>query len=243
MKASAPLLIRKNPLARRISLRLDARGGHFILTLPQGVSTTKGMEFARSQSDWMERTFVRMPQRLPFLDGAEVPILGVIHQIRHLPDRPARVTPYDDGSGVMSLIVGGPAAGLEIRILNWLRKLAKSELTSRANAFCADLGIQHSGLSVGDPKSRWGSCSSSRALAFSWRLIMTPPEVISYVAAHEVAHLKEMNHSQAFWKIVGDLLPGYTRSRRWLKTHAGDLTRYGPAKELAPSPSLSIISF
>lgn len=243
MKASAPLLIRKNPLARRISLRLDARGGHFVLTLPHGVSASKGMEFARSQSDWMERTFVNIPQRLPFLNGAAVPILGVTHHIRHLPDRPARVTPCDDGGGVMSLIVGGPEAGLEIRILNWLRKLAKSELTNRANAFCAALGVPHKGLSVGDPKSRWGSCSSRRTLAFSWRLIMTPPEVISYVTAHEVAHLKEMNHSQAFWKIVADLNPGYVRSRRWLKTHAGDLARYGPVKALEPSPSLSTISF
>lgn len=229
MSDNAALVVRRSATARRVSLRLDTRGGHFVLTLPRGVSTTAGLDFAHSQKAWMASALKALPQRLSFTHGAEVPLLGVPHRIDHAPEKPARVAAYSGQDG-FTLSVGGPEAGLEIRLQNWLRKQAKTELAARATLFSDRLGIDFGKLSVGDPTSRWGSCSARRGLSFSWRLIMAPAEVMDYVVAHEVAHLREMNHSPAFWRVVAELMPGYEKQRRWLKTHARELGRYGPAK-------------
>jgi hypothetical protein len=234
MSDSAALVIRQSAVARRISLRLDSRGEHFVLTLPRGVSKDAGLDFAERQKDWMASTLEALPKRLPFRHGEEVPLLGIPHRVDHDPAKPARVKAHGNAPSGFTLSVGGPDAGLEIRLQNWLRKQAKAELTARATLFADQLGINFSKVSVGDPKSRWGSCSSRRALAFSWRLIMTPTEVMDYVVAHEVAHLLEMNHSPAFWKVVARLMPDYPKQRRWLKAHAAEIGRYGPAK-IAPS--------
>jgi hypothetical protein len=237
MNDKAALVIKRSTTARRVSLRLDSRGGHFILTLPRGISQAAGLDFARSQQDWMTRALGALPQRLPFLHNTEVPLLGVPHRIDHDPAKPARVAALSCAEG-FTLSVGGPEAGLEIRLLNWLRKQAKAELALRATRFSSQLGLKYGKLSIGDPKSRWGSCSARAGLSFSWRLILTPNDVMDYVVAHEVAHLQEMNHSPAFWKIVRELKPDYEKQRRWLKTNAMELARYGPKKtEAAAAPS------
>lgn len=236
MSDAAALVVKRSATARRVSLRLDTRGGHFVLTLPRGVSQTAGLDFARAQKDWMASALEALPKRLPFRHGAVVPLLGVPHRIDHDPAKPARVVALEGGDGFI-ISVGGPEAGLEIRLTNWLRKQAKAELTARATLCSNRLGISFWTLSVGDPKSRWGSCSARRALAFSWRLILAPAEVMDYVVAHEVAHLAEMNHSPAFWKVVATLMPGYEKHRRWLKANSRELTRYGPLKTAAAGAS------
>ena len=89
------------------------------------------------------------------------------------------------------------------------------------------LGVKVKRLSIRDQSSRWGSCTSAGSLSFSWRLILAPPYVLDYLAAHEVAHLVEMNHSARFWRVVGRVCGHVERAKTWLDTHGNDLHRYG----------------
>ena len=89
------------------------------------------------------------------------------------------------------------------------------------------LGVKVKRISIRDQSSRWGSCTSAGSLSFSWRLILAPPYVLDYLAAHEVAHLVEMNHSARFWRVVGKVCPHTERAKTWLDTHGNDLHRYG----------------
>jgi predicted metal-dependent hydrolase len=123
--------------------------------------------------------------------------------------------------------VSGRAEHLSRRLHDWLRKRAREEILLRAGPMAERIGRDVTVLRLGDPRSRWGSCTSRGALAFSWRLILSPDEVLTYVVAHEVAHLAEMNHSPAFWRLVGDLTSHAGLAKAWLKHHGTELYRYG----------------
>ena len=91
----------------------------------------------------------------------------------------------------------------------------------------ANLGVEIKSISMRSQSTRWGSCSSTGKLNFNWRLILAPPFVLDYVAAHEVAHLLEMNHSRDFWDVVERTLPAMERGREWLRVHGRELMVYG----------------
>jgi len=110
---------------------------------------------------------------------------------------------------------------------DYLKREARRDLQKAAEIYAAKLGVRVKRLSIRDQSSRWGSCTSAGSLSFSWRLILAPPFVLDYLAAHEVAHLVEMNHSPRFWKVVGRICPSQERAKKWLDTCGNDLHRYG----------------
>jgi predicted metal-dependent hydrolase len=166
-----------------------------------------------------------MPEHVAFADGAIVPVLGTPHRIRHLGKRVtgARSVTIADGE----IRVVGRAPHVARRVRDHLIALARQELGRRARALAGRIDRRLTRITVRDTKSRWGSCSASGALAFSWRLILAPEAVLDYVVAHEVAHLAEMNHGPRFWRVVEMLSPGSARQRGWLSRNRARLLRYG----------------
>jgi predicted metal-dependent hydrolase len=111
------------------------------------------------------------------------------------------------------------------RVKAFMKLQARDALAAASDRYAAAVGKSYARLSLRDTRSRWGSCSSQGVLMYSWRLIMAPPQVLDYVAAHEVAHLVEMNHSQAFWDVVEDIFPNHKPCRKWLREHGDKLHR------------------
>lgn len=213
------LTLRRSARARRISLRVSGLDGRVTLTLPPGCAEHEALEFARTKAAWLRQCQSRRPVAAPVGAGTEIPVEGRMLRIVPGPGRVARI----DGD---TLLVPGPADRLPIRLLAWLKKRARDRLADASDRHATALGQGYTRISLRDPRSRWGSCSSRGALMYSWRLILAPPEVLDYVAAHEVAHLAQMNHSPAFWAEVAHLCPGYRDPRRWLRENGATLHRY-----------------
>lgn len=214
-----PVIFRPHPRARKLKLRYDAARDAAIITLPPGTSEKTGLEFALRNRDWLITQKSSFNGHQDILSpGNYLSFLGHDHLILHRPDTSGRVS-CEEGE----IIVGGPAGGFEVRLLNWLKKQARQRLEQQVRDKASQLGVKYHKVRIGDPKTRWGSCSSRGTLSFSWRLIMTPASVFEYVVAHEVAHLKEMNHSPAFWREVDRLVDHSRNSRRWLRRHGPQL--------------------
>jgi hypothetical protein len=208
--------LRRSARARRISLRVSAVDGRVTLTLPRGLPEREALEFARSKQAWLQGHLDGRAPEVQAIPGAQIPVEGQILRIEAGPGK--RVTPVGE-----TLLVPG---GRPVRLQAWLKTLARDRLATASDRYSAMLGRPYTRLTLRDTRSRWGSCSSSAGLSYSWRLIMAPPEVLDYVAAHEVAHLEQMNHSPAFWAVVADLMPDYAAHRGWLRKHGTDLHRY-----------------
>lgn len=210
--------VRRNAKAKRLILRVDSHTGDIKLTLPTYVGLKAAKSFIDRQHDWLlkERNSVAAGRFVE--NGSRLPILGVEHEVIFTGTTPRTVSLTDN-----RLCVGGPVDMAPRRLEKWLRMEAMQLLTERAAVHAATLGLSYSRISIGDMKSRWGSCSSSGTLRFSWRLFMAPNEVLDYVAAHEVAHLGEMNHSEHFWALVERCIPNHKERRRWLKTEGSEL--------------------
>ena len=168
-----------------------------------------------------------MPEAAPFADGATVPLRGVPHRIAHRPGTRGTVWIEAAAGGGSLLCVAGQAPHIDRRIADFLRREARRDLEIASMRFAHELGRAVNRVAVRDQSSRWGSCSTTGVLSFSWRLILAPSDVLEYLAAHEVAHLIEMNHSAKFWRLVQRLCPGHERARAWLDAHGADLHRYG----------------
>jgi len=220
-----PLRVRESARARRITVRIDAGADSVELVLPRRVSLAAGLRFLDARRDWVAAHLAEMPEHVAFVDGAVVPVLGTPHRIRHLGERVpgARIVTIADGE----IRVVGAAPHLARRVRDHLIALARQELGRRARALAARIDRRVTRITVRDTRSRWGSCSASGALAFSWRLILAPEAVLDYVVAHEVAHLAEMNHGPRFWRVVEILAPGSARQRGWLSRNRARLLRYG----------------
>ena len=210
------LSLRRSPRARRISLRISALDGRVTLTLPKGLSERKALDFAREKEAWMRRHLEAQQPEVIAGHGTAIPVEGRIMQIA--PGTGRRVTAQGN-----TLLVPDEAAP---RLQAWLKVLARERLVAASDRYAAALGRPYTRITLRDTRSRWGSCASSGALSYSWRLIMAPPVVLEYVAAHEVAHLAEMNHSTAFWAGVERLMPDYEAPRSWLREHGAGLHRY-----------------
>jgi predicted metal-dependent hydrolase len=218
----ALLTIRISPRARRLALRVDAAARSIELVLPRRASADVAFGFVAAHRGWIAARVAAMPPPLRLVDGATVPLYGVPHRIRHVPDRAAAPVTVAEGE----ILVRGDPAHLPRRVRDHLIALAKHDFAVRSRALAARLGKSVTRVGVRDPKSRWGSCSSKGALSFSWRLVFAPEAVIDYVVAHEVAHLVEMNHSPRFWRVVASLVPDSAAPRSWLKRHRLELLSY-----------------
>ena len=209
--------LRKSARARRLSLRVSRLDGRVTLTLPQYAPRREAIAFLESREGWLRRHLdgltpvqaVAVGRTVP-LYGADVPI--VTGAGRAAVFRAGRIT-----------VPSGKPVGVQVKAL--MRHLARDALVAASDHYAAMIGRHYTRLTLRDTRSRWGSCTRERALMYSWRLVMAPPEVLSYVAAHEVAHLVEMNHQPAFWDVVERLCPDYAVHRQWLRDHGDRLHR------------------
>jgi predicted metal-dependent hydrolase len=211
--------LRRSGRARRYSLRVSGLDGRVTLTLPVRAPEAEALAFAADKAEWLRRHLDRRPGEVRPLPGAHLLFEG-----RETPILPGsgRAVRYEAGA----LLVPGAPARAPARLKAWLVALARQRLEAASAAHGRRIGRRHHSLTLRDTRSRWGSCSSSGGLMYSWRLILAPPEVLDYVAAHEVAHLAEMNHSPAFWAVVRGLCPEYARHRAWLRAEGARLHRY-----------------
>jgi predicted metal-dependent hydrolase len=219
--------IRRHRQARRYTLRIHAATREVVLTIPPRGTLKEARNFAEKHVAWIAARLGRLPQAAPFAHGAVVPLRGEPHTIVHRANARGTVWTERNGHGGRLLCVAGQAPHLKRRIADFLRREAKRELEAASRRFAQMLGVAVQRVSIRDPSSRWGSCSSTGVLSFSWRLILAPGYVLEYLAAHEVAHLIEMNHSARFWRVVRRLVPDHQRAKAWLDAHGADLHRYG----------------
>lgn len=217
----APLKLVVSPRARVMRLRVDRRSGAVVLTVPKRASHRKALEWAAGHRGWIEAQLAQIVPASALHHGAELPIEGEPHRIRWEASAP-RMPRRDAGE----LVVGGPAENLDARILRWLRRHAFEILSRETQEFAAAAGVGVSRVGVGDPASRWGSCSTSGAIRYSWRLILVPDWVRRATVAHEVAHRVHMNHGPDFHALVERLLGADPKpARLWLRRHGAALHR------------------
>jgi predicted metal-dependent hydrolase len=221
--------LRRHRRARRYTLRIAAATREVILTIPPRGTLKEARQFAQKHGGWIAARLTRLPEAVRFADGVRVPLRGVPHRIVHRPGRRGTVWVETNGAEEPLLCVAGQAPHVDRRISDFLRREASRELQAASLRFADALGVRVRRVSVRDQSSRWGSCSSTGVLSYSWRLILAPAFVLDYLAAHEVAHLAEMNHSAKFWRLVHRLCPDHQRAKVWLDVHGGDLHRYGAA--------------
>ena len=219
-----PVQLRRHRLARRYTLRIRAASRAVVLTMPPRGSIREAKAFAERNGGWIAARLKRLPQGIRFADGIEVPLRGVMHRIAHCPR--TRGTVWTEGNGPL-LCVAGDAAHVGRRVRDFLKREAKRDLDAASRRYAAVLGVSIRRVSVRDQTSRWGSCTTGGVLSYSWRLILAPPNVLDYLAAHEVAHLVEMNHSRRFWRLVARICPEWEAAKVWLTAHGNALHRYG----------------
>jgi predicted metal-dependent hydrolase len=224
-----PVEIRRHPAARRMTLRVSRTSRSVIVTVPVSCDLAQAGTFLNSHLDWVRERLGNLPAHIPFADGSVVPLRGTPHVIVEVGPRRsgAVVQSGTTGDGKPALLVSGLADHVPRRLRDWLAAEAGRDLCARVSWHGRNLGLKPGRVTVRDQKSRWGSCSTTRALSFSWRLIMAPSFVLDYVAAHEVAHLAEMNHGPRFWALVERTMPQTAEAKHWLQAYGSDLHRYG----------------
>jgi predicted metal-dependent hydrolase len=226
-----PVEIRRHPAARRMTLRVSRTSRSVIVTVPVSCDLVQAGTFLNTHLDWVRERLGNLPEHIPFSDGSVVPLRGAPHVIVGIGSRRgSRVVELGTSAdGKPALLVSGASDHLGRRLRDWLAAEAGRDLAGRVASHAANLGLKAGRVTVRDQKSRWGSCSSTGSLSFSWRLIMAPAHVLDYVAAHEVAHLAEMNHGPRFWALVRRTMPRTDEAKRWLQKFGSDLHRYGVA--------------
>jgi predicted metal-dependent hydrolase len=217
--------VRLNPRARRMIVKVNPATGEVSVTVPNRRGLGSALDFARREQDWIVRQLAMAPGPVVLAPGAEFPFRGERHLIAGAATGPA---PVWRDKGVVW--VRGEATHAPRRVLDFLKREARKRCEERVLVHAAALGVKPSRITVRDTASRWGSCSTARSLSFSWRLILAPDFVLDYVAAHEVAHLREMNHSPRFWAHVRTLMPTMAQAQAWLRAHGRELQRYAVAK-------------
>jgi predicted metal-dependent hydrolase len=214
-----PLALVRNLRARRYVLRLRPDGSARV-TIPRGGSISEARHFAERQQAWLERQLERHAARprhpKEWLLGTEIYFRGV----------PTRIAVEETGEkgairlGSEVVKVPDPTADLRPALERYLRRLAAKELPPRVLEFAALHQLPVRRITVRNQRSRWGSCSRRGTISLNWRLIQLPDLVRDYICLHELAHLREMNHSARFWREVEHLCPDYETAECWLKQHA-----------------------
>ena len=219
--------LRRHRRARRYTLRIHPTDREAILTMPPRGTLVEAKDFAQLHGGWIAARLGRLPKAAPFQAGTVIPLRGVPHRIVHRAGERGTVWTETRDSGEKILCVAGGADHMDRRVHDFLKREARKDLQKASLAYAADLGVRVRRVSIRDQSSRWGSCTSAGSLSYSWRLILAPPYVLDYLAAHEVAHLVEMNHSPRFWRVVSRICDHVERAKRWLDTYGNDLHRYG----------------
>lgn len=220
------IAVRRRPSARRLTLRVSAATGEVVITLPARSAIATAQRFAASHGGWIAARLARIPERVAFEAGAVVPLRGVPHRVVRRGERSGLTRLETDGlEPVLSVSCGAPHVGRRVRA--FLEAEARGDLLRAVAHYAAKLGQGPTRMTIRDTRSRWGSCTADGALNFSWRLILAPPLVLDYLVAHEMAHLREMNHAPRFWSLLGDLCPEVDAAEAWLKRNGTALHRYG----------------
>lgn len=214
------VLLRRSGRARRLSLRISQLDGRVTLTLPKGVPVRQATQFVAEKADWIAGHVAQVPVELRPMPGDRLPFAG---QEREIVARPRRGVALVDGR--LEVPDTRPET-TPTRLAVFLKQAARERLTEASERFAAEIGRSPGRITLRDTRSRWGSCTAQGNLMYSWRLIMAPPAVLDYVAAHEVAHLVHMDHSPAFWDQVTRLMPEYRTERAWLRNEGATLHRY-----------------
>ena len=213
---------RRSSRARRVSLRIDPRNGAVVVTLPPRAGRPAGMALLMTHADWVANRLAALPEPVRFADGAVVPLAGIDHRITHVPGGRGGAWVQDG-----AIHVAGAPEFLARRVLDFLRAEARRRLGALVAEKAALAELHPKRVTVKDTSSRWGSCAPDGSLAFSWRLVMAPGFVQDYVAAHEVAHLRHMNHGKRFWALVARLTPHSDAAIPWLRAEGARLLRIG----------------
>lgn len=208
--------LRRSARARRISLRVSRLDGQVTLSLPKWTGEREALAFAREKEGWIRLNLMGRVESVVPKPGETIPFEGRNLVIKSHSGRAVRM----DGD---DLLVPGAEARVAARLRAFLRVSARDRLNAAVDRYSELVGREVHQITLRDTRSRWGSCTTDGRLMFSWRLIMAPPSVLEYVAAHEVAHLIEMNHSPAYWSVVREIYPGYEEERHWLRRHGQEL--------------------
>jgi hypothetical protein len=220
----AKLTLKVSPRARRMRLHVDPRTRSVILTMPKLMSQRRALAWAAGHRDWVEQALAAIPEPVRFAPGATVPLYGLPHRLDWDPTRPRRIE-----RGESRLVAGGPEEGLDRRLLRWLKAHALDLLDRETREYCVKAGVKASRVGIGDPVSRWGSCSGNGTIRYSWRLILAPAFVRRATVAHEVAHLVHLNHGPDFHALVAKLFEADPKpARAWLRREGAALHRIGP---------------
>jgi predicted metal-dependent hydrolase len=214
--------MRLNPRARRLIVKVHPSTGEISVTAPSQRSLDRALDFAQGEASWISRQLARVPAPVALVPGARLPFRGREHTIvkgeggsvRHDPD-------------AAELRVGGRDEHVPRRLADFLKKESRRVLAEQSRDYALRIGATVNRVTTRDTASRWGSCSANRHISYCWRLILAPDFVRDYVVAHEVAHLREMNHGPRFWRIVRSLAADIEAPQAWLRQHGTALHRYG----------------
>lgn len=218
------LRIKHNPRARRMILKIDHTSGEVHVTAPTKKSMKDAPDFVAREQDWIKAKLAQLPDRQAFVEGAVIPLRGTPTVICHHPEKRRGVW-HDKAFNALG--VSGDAEFVPRRVSDWLRREARGALVEAVSGFTQALGLPLPKITIRDTTTRWGSCSSTGTLSFSWRLVLAPPNILTYVAAHETAHLTHLDHSKAFWALLESLDPDYRSAEAWMNQNAMELFRYG----------------
>lgn len=223
--AGARVTLKANPRARRVSIRITG-AGEVTATAPSERRLGEAADFARSRAGWIAQRLAARPAPMLFTPAGQVLLRGATVRLDRVAGASAARLVEVEGRPVIRS--GGEGEAFSRRVQALLQREARRDLEARTFAHCATLGLAPPKVGLGDPKSRWGSCTPGRAsLRYSWRLIMAPPFVLDYVAAHEVAHLVHADHSPRFWAVVHGLVGDERKPRAWLRAHGASLHAMG----------------
>jgi hypothetical protein len=240
-----PILLRRSRRARRFSLQVSEARCGAVLTMPLYSSHAEAEEFLSRHLDWLKERVAGLQEPVLFTHGAVVPLRGLAHALHFAGSMRRRgvvwIEAAEDAQAAPAwpqgaqlslgrlprLTVAGEFEHAPRRLLDWLKRQAHLDLRARVAMHADRLDLEPSRIYVRDQATRWGSCSTSGALSFSWRLVLAPPLVLDYLAAHEVAHLAHMNHGKRFWNLVAKTMPRHEEAKAWLRKHGASLHRYG----------------
>jgi hypothetical protein len=218
-----PVKFVKNERARRFVLRLSRDDDRIIVTVPRGASQREGLEFARRSAGWIAEQLGRRPSRQAIGGGIVIPLRGTPHAVRPTGTRRGLIA---IDAVQREILVPGDGRHIGRRVKDWLKESARRDLEAASRKYAAAMGVSFRSLTIRDQKSRWGSCSSAGDLSYSWRLILAPAHVLDYVAAHEVAHLKHMNHGPRFWALVNAHCAHAEKARAWIRRNGTEVHRW-----------------
>lgn len=227
-----PVEVRRHAGARRLTLRVSKTRRAVVVTVPDHCRMDEAGRFLNSHLDWVRERLGRVPAPVPFEDGEEIPFRGHTHRICFTGPGRGRavvrvVRPSASGDELHRLEVSGAPEHASRRLRDWLMAQAHADLDARVSFHARSLGVRARRITLRDQTTRWGSCSANGLLSFSWRLVLAPAFVLDYVAAHEVAHLREMNHGPRFWRLVEQSVPLLEDAKTWLRQEGTELHRYG----------------